>query len=539
MRKKIIIMICAICFALACMTGYFLETNMNDINILILGIVDALFFIIVYFSAKAVLPLIMKLPDKSKVGGVINSFFESRTYLKVFIILLVVWLPIVFIRYPGIQEGGLVNQFRQFMGMDTLARSLSPVVYKGHYITGHHPVFLTFVFGAFIKFGVAVGNVDIGMFLLSIAICILNATGWAYVISCMRLYLKSGIWRTMLICFAVNPLIISLNTYVLKDNLFATLLAVYCVVIFRICQDGMQKKYRVQILICSLLLPFVKNQGIYIILISNFILILYYKKEYKVWIKNIVLSFFLFGILLQNVFMPLMKIAPGGKQEMLSLFFQATARTVLEHHEQIDTKEMEIVRNVLPVDDWNVYEPLKSDNIKFNYNQNAAFSDLINYFGVWVRWALRYPESYMNAFIAQTYGYYYIDFETIDWNWDGDNMEWEISPDGNTISEPKFTAFNSSFSAFTLSCIVHERYKYMFNVASAFWVIIMCCLIMWQKKDVLWITPVILQWVICLASPVCGSGRYGMIIYEMMPVIIAVTFGMRRGIYQWDTEGLL
>ena len=76
-----------------------------------------------------------------------------------FSLIFVFWIPRVLIIYPGIKTGGVYAQFQQIMGMDTLARRLSPVIYDGHYISGHHPVLLTFLFGMFIRIGAEAGNV--------------------------------------------------------------------------------------------------------------------------------------------------------------------------------------------------------------------------------------------------------------------------------------------------------------------------------------------------------------------------------------------
>ena len=39
---------------------------------------------------------------------------------------------------------------------------------------------------------------------------------------------------------------------------------------------------------------------------------------------------------------------------------------------------------------------------------------------------------------------------------------------------------------------------------------------------------IVIQWLICLASPINGSGRYGMAIYEMAPIILSFTFGIKN-----------
>lgn len=436
-------------------------------------------------------------------------------------------MPLVCIRYPGIQAGGVSAQFQQFMGMDTFALKLSPIIYEGHFINGHHPVILTFLFGMFIRFGAAAGNVDIGMFLLNIVISIFNILGWTYVISSLYKDLDKEGWFLLLICFSANPLIISLNTYVLKDNLFATLLGVYCIIIFRICQDGLTKKYKYQILGVSVLLPFVKNQGIYIVTLVNMLLIFYIRKEIKLWMTNIIFSIFIYGIIFSGVFMPLMKIAPGGKQEMFSLFFQATAKMMIEHSGEIENEDREIIEKVLPVKDWSVYTPHKSDSIKFQYNQKATLSDLKDFFIVWVKEGIEYPKSYIKAMLAQTYGYYYIDYETSDWNWNG--AEHSFSSNGEMISAPKWERLNHKITEFLSRCIHHEHFKYLFNIAVSFWIIVMCCLVYKREKNsLLWVVPVAIQWLICILSPVNGSGRYGMIVYEMAPVIVAATFSAKE-----------
>ncbi len=522
------IIICSVGFAIACVIGYVLETDLSYMGMLILGMLDGVFFIGAYHVLKWIkVSFVDNIHDWINGRNKIISFFENRTFFKVFLILLFAWMPIVFLRYPGMESGGVINQFRQFMGEDTFARTLSPIIYENYYINGHHPVLLTYLFGSFIKFGVMIGNIDLGMYLLSFTVCILNALGWAYVFSSIYLYLKRKIWVTALACFVLNPLIVSLNTYVLKDNLFATLLAVYCVVIFMICQDGMKRKYADQLLIYSVLLAFIKNQGIYIVLISNFILLLCYKREFKIWIRNILVSVIFFCILFQHIFMPLMKIAPGGKQEMFSIFFQATAKTILEHSEEIEKKDFEIIKKILPINDWSVYNPGNSDNIKFKYKQDATLAEISNYFKVWIKWAMKYPKSYMKALLAQTYGYYYIDYETIDWNWKGYEL---IITDEEKISEPMYEIFNQNYNIFLAHCISHDRYKYLFNIAASFWTIIMCCLIMGKKGKVIWIIPIAIQWMICLLSPINGSGRYGMVIYEIVPVILGVTFSQKETI---------
>lgn len=128
---------------------------------------------------------------------------------------------------------------------------------------------LTYVFGAFIKFGILVGEPNIGLFLLSCFVCLINALCWSFVLSTVKKYLNNLIWNILFLIFLLNPMIISFNTYVLKDNLFASVLAVYSILIFKLLRDR-EKKDMFLFFFISVILPFVKNQGIYIVILTSF-----------------------------------------------------------------------------------------------------------------------------------------------------------------------------------------------------------------------------------------------------------------------------
>lgn len=520
-KKRIELFLCAIMFASSSSVKSYVDNDSNFTGMFLNAVFDFCLFVAVYyiFSGRS-----MKYVSREQRK--LEVFFEKGTYLKIFLLLMIFWMPVVILRYPGIQSGGVEYQIQSFMGMDTLARSLSPITYEGHYITGHHPVLLTLIFGSFIKVGLILGNASVGMFLLSCCVCILNGLGWAYVIYSLFQEIEHKFWVRGGICFLINPMIISLNTYVLKDNLFATALAVYCVLILKICKKGRQKRYEMGVCFFSVLIPFIKNQGIYIVLITSIVLAFYMKNELKIWIGNAVLAVLIYVVLFSHILMPCLQIAPGGRQEMLGILFQMTARVMIEHSTEIDNNEAGNIHKVLPVEDWTVYEPNNSDNIKFQYNQSAEVPDIAAYLGVWLKQGLRYPESYIRAVLEQTYGYYCIDYKTVDWNWK--ETYFFVSPNHDLVSGPMWEGAINKIYDFLSICTQCGRISYLFNIAVSFWIIVMCCLVHRKRRDWLWIFPIFLQWCTCLVSPIGGSGRYGMLVYEMVPWIIVYTIEMKK-----------
>ena len=519
-HRKVSLVIASALFGLSCLAGYCIaHTGEPTIStMLMVSVVDTfLFYIFVlltqfFFDTKQ-----KELFENNYICRRIYSFFNRRTGIKVFFALLITGLFFATVKYPGVVSGGTQFMIQQAMGMDTRARSLSPVIYEGHYITGHHPILLTCFIGAFIKLGLQLGHPNWGMYWAACSITFLNALGWSYVLVYFRKYMKPFAWTIIFLWFILNPMLGNFNSCVLKDNLFATILAVFSCIIHEYCNQGTRRSFA-KMLACSISVPFIKNQGIYIVIIAMVGLIAVHRK--KVFEKTlcIVLPIQIFQILFEGFLMPALKIAPGGKQEMLSILFQPTARTILEHPEIKETDEYEVIQKVLPIDDWSVYNERVSDAIKFRYNQKATKEELVNYFKVWIKMGGRYPKSYLFAILHQTYGYYCIDCKTSDWVWKG--YELQISDAGDVISAPEFK-LHFAIVNYLAMFVKSERIYALYCIPISFWAIVIGFLLFKGKiSELIWMAPVILQWMICLVSPVNGGGRYGMVIYMMAPILL-------------------
>ncbi len=117
-------------------------------------------------------------------------------------------------------------------------------------------------------------------------------------------------------------------------------------------------------------------------------------------------------VLFSNILVPALKIAPGGKQEALSLPFQQTALYVKEYGNELTQEEHGIINAVLPVDEIaGLYVADRADNVKFKYKQSATGEELTDYFLLWLRQFFKHPDVYLKAFFAITDGYYYVGSE--------------------------------------------------------------------------------------------------------------------------------
>lgn len=155
-----------------------------------------------------------------------------------------------------------------------------------------------------------------------------------------------------------------------------------------------------------------RNGTTVIVVFTMLFLIISYRKE----LGNIVniLDFMLMVIVLcicfNSIIVPAMGITKGNKEEALSIPLQQTARYVLEHGDEITEEEKSIINSVLPYDVLaEKYNPERSNNIKYNFNNEADTETLQAYFRVWLKQFLKHPDTYIQATLSNTSGYWSAD----------------------------------------------------------------------------------------------------------------------------------
>ncbi len=116
-------------------------------------------------------------------------------------------------------------------------------------------------------------------------------------------------------------------------------------------------------------------------------------------------------LLIPLLLFPALNIHPGGKQEMLGLPFQQTARYVIDHGDEITSEEQRAISKVLDYKELaGSYRPRVHDYVKFLYDQEATTQDLIAYLQAYFSMGLKHPETYFDAFMATAT--FYTSFET-------------------------------------------------------------------------------------------------------------------------------
>ncbi len=111
-------------------------------------------------------------------------------------------------------------------------------------------------------------------------------------------------------------------------------------------------------------------------------------------------------ILFPMLVFPLLNVAPGGKQEVLGVLFQQTARYVSDYPDEVSDEERRVIDELLEYDNLaDQYSFNFQDEVKYRYHLDATTDEIIDYLGVWAAQGMRHPESYV-ASLFSIAGYY-------------------------------------------------------------------------------------------------------------------------------------
>lgn len=543
-RKNIIENILAILFALFTIIGYsYKKTNTWDL--IFHGEIQFAKSLIVFISYSILFKLIIdyifekiitNIKYKSATNKIFNFIFEKHAFIMPLIIILVCWLPYVIIFYPGVLMKDSTNQIKQFFGMEIPEGSSNNsvnLIDENVKITNHHPVLHTVILGSCVKIGKIIGNDNLGIFLYTIIQTILLASALAYIIKFMKELKTNNYIRILaLLIFCFIPVFPFYAVEITKDVPFASLMIFYIIELYKIIKEyadkKLSKKRVVLIIFISLMVCLLRNNGIYVILLS----LPFAAISNKINRKSILFATLIVFILYESfikLLLPALKISNTGVREMLSVPFQQTARYVKEYDNEVTDEEREIIDKVLKYDTLaNRYVPERSDAVKDEYNKDATSEDLKNYFKVWFRQFFKHPNVYVEAFLNNYYGYFYLEGNIEEYT-----TRFIANCDDDLTKTGEFNySYNDEYKG------ERNAVKHLLNISKRMPVIYWCTNIglntwillivlgylIYKKKYkfIVFLLPSLVTLLVCCVSPVNAYFRYELPNIFAMPLIISI-----------------
>ena len=332
----------------------------------------------------------------------LHGFYTRRPTLALTALLAVCYLPFLIIFYPGVVISDMAWMFEQFEGITQM--------------TTWHSVFTTWTFALCVRFGRLFGSDNLGCCLYMALQTGLLCYAVARSLSLMRRLGSSRRWQLAgMAFFCLTPI---WGTYCImlgKDTLFTATVLLWLVQTvewargLRRWGPGRWALYA----LTALLICLWRNNGLYLALpcLLVFVLALARRGD-RLRMGGVAAGVLAVMLAFDNLLVPALGIVDNRASGVYSLPFQQVARVVRNHREELTPQQLEAIDQVLDVDEIGaLYEPWISDPVKYTYRQFGQGAQvekqaLAGFRQVWLELLPTYWQTYVEAFVANTRGYY-------------------------------------------------------------------------------------------------------------------------------------
>lgn len=394
----------------------------------------------------------------------------------------------------------------------------------------HHPPFSSIIMGGLFKIGLNLGNVSLGVYFYILLQNTVLSFAFAYMVK------KSYEWgcgkkiAIVMIIFAINPFWLTYAQLCNKDQLYVGVMTIFAIFIADILlKKEVEPSDWIKITLSALVATLLRKNGVYSVVPTLFVMIFVIKKVDKKKMIGVLTGVLLVYEIVNRAIYPALDIMNGSIREALSIPFQQTANYVKNYGEDVTKEERVAIDAVLSFDELaEVYNPSISDSVKETYKEDA--SELPAYFKTWFKMFFKHPDSYVNAFINQTFAYMspvYSDLTGVNittTNWDkkrGVGHTAGVGP--HIVKQVKNIGEQTTII------------KYLGDPGVYTWILALATILLLRRKKyraLVFFVPNIMNLLVCLASPVNGSSRYAMSLMAVAPIYI---FWVVKN-YKDDTE---
>ncbi len=438
-------------------------------------------------------------------------------WLLFFGLLLLCYLPYYLAFFPGILTNDSTAQWAQAIGQVSLSN--------------HHPVLHTLLMRLCLWLaGIFGGGATAAAALFSAGQVLFMAAVFATVLRFLtRLKLPRWVIFLAILYYAVNPLHGYYSVTHWKDIPFAlvmTLLALQLIVWVRAKDQKISARQLLAMALTLLACAFLRNNGLYIMIIMVPVLIFLNKTSRKS--RSIVLlSVLALSLLIQGPGYRWLGIEKSEFAESLAVPLQQIGRIAATGAPLTEEQKADI-EQVIPLSDLKAsYKNFTANPIKFHKNfQGAAIDENKGrYLSLWGTLVLENPIVATEAFLSINYGFWYPEIGN-----------WSV---GTKIYNNKLGLSTKSLAPdiqrFLLKLDPYELIKrelpfayFVFGVGMMFWSIVLAAFMIWSRRkirDILILLPFIILWgTLMIATPVFCETRYVYSLFCLLPLSVYLIF---------------
>ena len=403
-------------------------------------------------------------------------------------------------------------------------------------IRDHHSAFLTLMMRlVIVPVRQLTGSLQNGVAVTSFLQMLIVTFVFSFACVWIRRYLQNRLLRLLVfLWYAVFPVNTIYSVTLWKDILFSV-----CFLALLLCLDAAaeneraffhSRTKRILLLIALALLPLMRHNGILISVVIGLSMLLRFKnnRTQAGLIFGCALIFFgLWKLLL----LPALQVTEITSGQALSVLQQQMARAMNVHHEELSAEEMREFTQYFDIEDlWTRYKPGISDSVKRHFRDDRYQEDPAGFFASWAKLWRRYPVDYIEAFLANNYGYWFP--ETHYWVVSSgvDAGEWDIE-DVHQAPVHAFSLLNQ-----LLAFISNDQYlkvpllPLLFSRGACFWLWLFCgCYCLYRNRGKFILFPAGLAlWIGILISPVYNEYRYVYGLFIGLPLLMCSVLGRQK-----------
>lgn len=206
--------------------------------------------------------------------------------------------------------------------------------------------------------------------------------------------------------FPMNPICAMTTT---KDVLFAIFLLLFSIFVtdYSIKKDAFFTARRiVPFYFACILVCLFRNNGP-IVVAAFFVIWLFLEKKHRMQVLLIAIGVFSLVFLFNGPFTKSLGIEKGNSREAMCMYMQPLARVLAEKGEEIDSEDRELITSIIHSVSGEEYNSRFADPIKVIFDTDTLLSSPRKYVKLYLKLFAKYPNEYVDAFCAMTFGEWY------------------------------------------------------------------------------------------------------------------------------------
>ncbi len=337
---------------------------------------------------------------REKIESIYRTFNIKSVVIVAFVILLC-WIPWIILMYPANIGPDTVAQLvwmRTGRAWDPSTRLDLP----GYALSDQHPWFDSLIYGAFDRFGLWVGNEQLGLFLLSSFHTLLLSLSFGVVLIYLtaRVEVPINLSIVLTLFVALVPVYGRLSMSVVKDLTFMPFyllwLVMYIEYIRRIAgKIKISGRFCCMFIMLSILCMLTRKIAFYILLFCFLSLLIFVKR--KIVTLLFLTTIIAVQILVPKIVFPVLHVEPAGTQEVIAIPLQQSAGILIEHESELSTDDKHRMMSVFSCSIDQMKQNISFDSadwIKDNcYNHKSSKNDLTVFLQAWIKQSSRHAKT--------------------------------------------------------------------------------------------------------------------------------------------------